>query len=237
MQWAKPFTQHMSRKIWKRLQYRYPIPSIGTTFTFANRLDRKRKGKNDNSTQKQNMTLITQLFLSLQSRPDADMMDFFRIENQREPPSLADQGSLRAGTKSDVPECLNTPTGCALAATQATVVMLVMAALIHMVHPTTAKTFNEYVLLNIIPFLEDQMKNTTQCIDHVWHNLPEDNNLKALAQQRRGNDPRTRVDDGSTTIPKREWNSGFLRMWRTKRGCSHSSAQRSRRLTWTGSFC
>ena len=66
-------------------------------FTFANRPDPKRKGKKDNCTQKQNMTLITQLFLSLQSRRDADMMDFFRFENQREPPSLADQGSLRAG--------------------------------------------------------------------------------------------------------------------------------------------
>jgi hypothetical protein len=48
-------------------------------FTFANRLDPKRKGKKDNCTQKQNMTLITQLFLSFQSRPDADMMDFFRF--------------------------------------------------------------------------------------------------------------------------------------------------------------
>ena len=127
------------------------------------------------------MNLITQLFLSLQSRPDADIMDFFRIENQREPPSLADQGSLRAGTKSDVLECLNASTGCAFAATQATVVMLVMAVLIRMVHSTTAKTFNEYVLLNIIPFLEDQMKNTTQCIDALWDNFPEENNLKAFA--------------------------------------------------------
>ena len=156
--------------------------SRNNMFTFANRLDRKRKGKKYNCTQKQNMTLITQLFLSLQSRLDADMMDFFRIENQRESPSLADQGSLRAVTMSDVLECLNAPTGCAFAATQATVVMLVMAALIHMVHPTTAKTFNEYVLLNIIPFLEDQMKNTTQCIDAVWDNYSEENNLKALAQ-------------------------------------------------------
>ena len=96
--------------------------------------------------------------------------------------------------------------------------MLVMAAVIHMVHPTTAKTFNEYVLLNIIPFLEDQMKNTTQCIDAVWDNYPEENNFKALAQQRRGNDPRTRVDDCSTTIPKREWNSGFLKNVENKKG-------------------
>ncbi|CAB4025852.1 Hypothetical predicted protein [Paramuricea clavata] len=49
-------------------------------FIFPNRPDPKTKGNEDNCTQKQNMTLITQLFLSLQSRPDADMMEFFRFE-------------------------------------------------------------------------------------------------------------------------------------------------------------
>jgi hypothetical protein len=56
-----------------------PISDIikrNNMFTFANRHDTKRKGKKDNCTPKQNMTLITQHFLSLQSRPDADMMDF-----------------------------------------------------------------------------------------------------------------------------------------------------------------
>ena len=100
------------------------------------------------------------------------------------------QGSLRAGTKSDVLECLNAPTGRASAATQATVVVWDLAAVIHMVRPTTAKTFNEYVSHNIIPFLEAQMKNTTQRIDAVWDNYPEEYNLKALTQQRRGNGPR-----------------------------------------------
>ena len=45
---------------------------------------------------KQNTTLITQLFISLQSRPEADMIDFFKYENQREPPSLSDYGLLGA---------------------------------------------------------------------------------------------------------------------------------------------
>jgi hypothetical protein len=67
------------------------------------------------------------------------------------------------------------------------------------------------VSLNIIPFLEAQMKNTTQCIDAVWNNYPEENNFKALTQERRGNGPRTRVGDGSTPIPKRKWNSAFLK--------------------------
>ena len=209
MQWAKPFTQHLSRKGWKGFSTNIISDTIkrNNMFTFANRHDPKRKGKKDNCTPKQNMTLITQLFLSLQSRSDADMIDFFRFENQREPPSLADQGSLRAGTKSDVLECLSAPTSRESGATQAAVVVLDMAAVIHMVRPTTAKTYNEYVSLNIIPFL----KNTTQRIDAVWNNYQEENNLKALTQQRRENGPRTRVGNGSTPIPKRKWNSAFLK--------------------------
>ena len=61
------------------------------------------------------------------------------------------------------------------------------------------------------------MKNTTQRIDAVWDNYPEENNLKALTQQRRGNGPRTRVGDGSTPIPKREWNSGFFKTVENKK--------------------
>ena len=52
------------------------------------------------------MTLVTQLFLSLQSRPDADMTEFFRFENQWEPPSISNQRRLRSGTKSDILECI-----------------------------------------------------------------------------------------------------------------------------------
>ena len=89
------------------------------------------------------MTLVTQLFLSLKSRPDADMSDFFRFENQREPPSRVDRGSPRSGTKSHILQCLNAPSGRAAAAKQATVVVLNMAAVIHMVRPTTAKAFSE----------------------------------------------------------------------------------------------
>ena len=148
------------------------------------------------------MMLITQLFLSLQSRPNADMTDFFRFENQRDPPSLADRGLLRSVTKSDILKCLNAPIGRAAAAKQATIVVLDMAAVIHMVRSTAAKTFSEYVSLHIVPYLEAQITNSTQRIDAVWDNYPEENNLKALTQQRRGNGPRTRVGDSSISIPK-----------------------------------
>ena len=108
-------------------------------------------------------------------------------------------------------ESLGATTGRVAAAQQATVVVLDMAAIIHMVRPTRAKTFSEYVTFQIVPFLESQVTNDTQRMDAVWDSYPPEDNLKAHAQQRRGNGPRTRVGDGSTPIPKSEWNSGFLK--------------------------
>ena len=157
------------------------------------------------------MILVTQLFLSLQSRPGANMVDFFRFENQREPPSLADRGSLRAGKKPDILQYLGATTGRVDAAQQATVVVLDMAAIIHMVRPIRANTFSEYLTFQLVPFLESQVTNDTQRMDAVWDSYPPEDNLKAHSQQRRGNRPRTRVGDGSTPIPKSEWNSGFLK--------------------------
>ena len=157
------------------------------------------------------MILVTQLFLSLQSRPDANMADFFRFENQREPPSLADRRSLRAGKKSDIHQCIGATSSRVDAAQQATVVVLDMATIIHMVRPTRAKTFSEYVTFPNVPFLESQVTNDTQRMDAVWHSYPPEDNLKAHAQQRCGNGLRRRVGDGSTPILKSEWNSGFLK--------------------------
>ena len=54
------------------------------------------------------------------------------------------------------------------------------------------------------------MTTSTQRIDAVCDNYPEENNLKYLTQKRRGNGSRTKVGDGSTPIPKHEW-SGFLK--------------------------
>ena len=62
------------------------------------------------------MILVTQLFLSLQSRPDANMADFFRFENRRGPPSLANRGALRARKKSDILQGLGATTGRVAAA-------------------------------------------------------------------------------------------------------------------------
>ena len=90
--------------------------------TFANQPDITKKRSKTNSTEKQNMTFITKLFMSLQSRPDADMKDLFCFENQRLPPSLADCGSLHL-KKSDILECIKALTGRSGAAKLVTVLM------------------------------------------------------------------------------------------------------------------
>ena len=94
------------------------------------------------------MTLITQLFLSLQSRPDADMTDFFRFENQKSHRAWRIEGRCDQGRSPIFYNAFNAPNGRAIAAKQATVVVLDMAAVIHMVRHTAANTFSEYVPLH-----------------------------------------------------------------------------------------
>ena len=99
--------------------------------TFANRPVHIKK-KNLTGSIQSNSSLITKIFLSLQSRPDADMNEFFSYENQREPPTLSNLGSMRSGNKADILECLNVPHSRSNEAKAATVVVLDMAAIVHM---------------------------------------------------------------------------------------------------------
>ena len=52
-------------------------------FTFSNHPDTRKKGEKDGMSKQ--VTLITQLFISLQSRPEADMVDLIKYKKQREP--------------------------------------------------------------------------------------------------------------------------------------------------------
>ena len=61
--------------------------------TFARRLD-DTKNRSKVIALRKDISLASTLFLSLQSRPDFDLDNFFKYENQKEPPSLSDQGKL-----------------------------------------------------------------------------------------------------------------------------------------------
>ena len=76
-------------------------------FTFTSKPStglRRSTEKLENS--KANTGLIARMFMSLQTRPSTNIDDFFKYENQCEPPSLSVQGKLRIGTKSDILNCL-----------------------------------------------------------------------------------------------------------------------------------
>ena len=101
-----------------------------------------------------------------------------------------------------------------------------MAAVVHMVIPTSAKTFADCATQHIVPFLESRITPTVERIYAIWDNYPEVN-LKSLTHQRRGTGPRTRIGDGHTQIPKHKWNSGFLKKKRkTNRSYSLTSVKR-----------
>ena len=96
------------------------------------------------------------------------------------------------------------------AATAATVVVLDMAVVVHMVRPTSAHTFRDYVSQHLIPFVESQITPIVTRVDAIWDTYSEEN-LKTLTHQHRGSGPRTKIGDGHTRIPKQEWNTGFLK--------------------------
>ena len=96
------------------------------------------KWGNKTASYKSTAAVVTQMCISLQARPDSNMAEFFIHENAREPPALSDKGKLKTGTKSQILGCLpsmpkygNEPTP-----KQASVVILDMGAVIHMVRPT-----------------------------------------------------------------------------------------------------
>ena len=99
--------------------------------TFARRTD-DTKTRSKVIALRKDISLVSTLFLSLQSRPDFDLDNFSKYENQKEPPSLSDQGQLRSGTKSDVLQCLTIP----IPPDDVTVKVLDGPAVVHMVRPT-----------------------------------------------------------------------------------------------------
>ena len=68
-------------------------------------------------------------------------MSSFVYENQKEPPAISDQGSLRSGKKSDILDCLVIPK----VAGPSDVIFKGIdgAAIVHMVQPTKATNFAE----------------------------------------------------------------------------------------------
>ena len=63
--------------------------------------------------------------------------------------------------------CVEAPNCRSDAAKAATVVVLDMAAVVHMVRPTSAHTFRDYVSQHLVPFVESQITPTVTRVDAI----------------------------------------------------------------------
>ena len=130
--------------------------------TFARRTDDTKNNSKVIALRK-DISLVSTLFLSLQSRPDFELDNFFKYDNQKEPPSLSDQGKLRSGTKSDAPP------------DDVTVKVLDGPAVVHMVRPTYGRNYQQYVVRHFMPFITNSLTNSTSRLDIIWDIYPDHN--------------------------------------------------------------
>ena len=159
---------------------------------------------------KSDCSLLSRLYIACQSR-DGDLDQFFSHENQAAPPALSTGGKLRLAVKADLLHCLKsdqTETTCPLVV-DATI--LHGAAIVQMLNPVAAKTFQEYVNIIFAPYISTQLQKVHR-LDFVWDvYLPD--SLNGTTRQKRGKGLRKRTAL-STVMPK-NWKD-FLRVDQNK---------------------
>ena len=136
------------------------LPLFGTSTLTAS------KGKQQRTSLKNDVELFSQLYISSQTR-DGNLEEFFRHENQACPPSLFDAGRLHLSTKSDLLVCLESLSEAQSEAPSVTNVVLDGAAIIQMLKPGAAKTFEEYTLQVFLLYISGQLRHVSH-LDLVW---------------------------------------------------------------------
>ena len=159
---------------------------------------------------KSDCSLFSRLYIASQVR-SGDLDEFFKHENQAYPPALSQMGVIRSGNKSDLLNCLEDIAPLNESNSNATLnvscTVLDGAAIVNMLRPGTAKTFQDYAADVILPYINTQLQYVTG-LDIVWDRYVEES-LKTHARSKRGVGLRRRVEP-SSTIPS-NWQS-FLRV-------------------------
>ena len=155
---------------------------------------------------KDDCSLFSRLYISCQTR-EGDLGDFFRHENQPWPPSLSHHGQLRQGNKAELVRCLQGTTEVSAESPQVDVKIFDGAVVVQMLHPKTARTFQEYTQTVFLTYIQAQLQSS-QRIDIVWDTYQPDS-LKTGTREKRGSGARRRVAP-TVKIPP-NWKS-FLRI-------------------------
>ena len=155
------------------------------------------------SSLKNKCSLFSRLYIASQIC-NGDLDEFFQHENQVCPPALSQMGVMRTGTKSDLLHCLEDLTSARENATSPTVQVSILdgAAIVNMLRPGTAKTFQDYAMDVYVPYITAQLQYVVR-LDIIWDvYLPE-----SLKEERKGV---RRIVEPSSTIPG-NWQE-FLRI-------------------------
>ena len=155
---------------------------------------------------KSDCALFSRLYVACQTR-DGDLDKFFTHENKAAPPTLFIEGGLRLGTKADLLQCLALEEKQSVNAPVVDAKLYDGAAVVQMLNPGTAKTFQKYAN-NVFSSYASSQLATTQRVDLVWDVYIADS-LKSSTREKRGKGKRRHVAS-STMIPK-NWRD-FLRV-------------------------
>lgn len=91
---------------------------------------------------------------------DGDLDQFFSHENQVAPPSLSLRGKIRLGTKADLLYCIMTDDADSQPAPVFDAVFLDGGAMVLLLNPGTAKTFQVYADSVFVPYVKFQLEKT-----------------------------------------------------------------------------
>ena len=74
----------------------------------------------------------------------------------------------------------------------ASVIILDIAAVVHIIKPHRASVFGEYVQMHLLPYIQSQMPDSTTRVDAVWDTYTEAG-LKSQTRGKRGETARHRT--------------------------------------------
>ena len=136
-------------------------------------------------------SLFSRLYVSCQIR-SGNLEEFFKHENQAYPPSLSQSGLINYGVKSDLITCLEEIEGSTCSERpQVDMVILDGAAIVHLLKPGAAKTFQDYSTEVFLPYVKVQLQDATR-LDIVWDQY-DTASLKLQTRRKCGTGPRRQV--------------------------------------------
>ena len=143
---------------------------------------------------KKSCQLFSQLYVACQVR-EGNLAEFFQHENKSCPPALSKNQEMRSGNKADLIPCLESVAPPSTEKPAVNSIILDGTAIINMLKPMKAKTFEEYANDVYLPFIKRQLRDASR-VDVVW-DVYISNSLKASTRTKRWKGIRRRVQPDS----------------------------------------